>query len=50
VLFGNEQREVIQKKYPGLKVTQIVKMIAVEWQKLTKNQRQKYRDAAKRDK
>ena len=25
-------------------------MIAVEWQKLTKSQRQKYKDAAKRDK
>jgi hypothetical protein len=36
VLFGNEQREVISKKYPGIRVTQVVKMIAKEWQKLTK--------------
>ncbi len=50
VLFGNEQRIVISKKYKGLKVTEVVKMIAKEWQKLTKTQRQKYKDAAKRDK
>lgn len=50
VLFGNEQRAVISNKYPGIKVTEVVKMIAKEWQKLTKQQRQKYKDAAKRDK
>lgn len=50
VLFGNEQRIVISQKYKGLKVTEVVKMIAKEWQKLTKQQRQKYKDAAKRDK
>ena len=41
---------MISKKYKGLKVTEVVKMIAKEWQKLTKTQRQKYKDAEKRDK
>jgi hypothetical protein len=41
---------VIAQKYRGLKVTEVVKMIAKEWQKLNKCQRQKYKDAAKRDK
>lgn len=50
VLFGNEQRAVISSKYPGIKVTEVVKMIAKEWQKLSKQQRQKYKEAAKRDK
>ena len=50
VLFGNEQRAVIAQKYHGLKVTEVVRMIAKEWQKLSKAQRQKYKDAAKRDK
>lgn len=31
VLFGNEQRSVIAKKYVGLKVTEVVRMIAKEW-------------------
>jgi len=31
-------------------VTEVVKMIAKEWQKLTKVQKQKYKEAAKRDK
>jgi len=31
VLFGNEQRAVISLKYKGLKVTEVVKMIAKEW-------------------
>jgi len=39
VLFGNEQRAVISQKNNGLKVTEVVKMIAREWQKLTKQQR-----------
>jgi hypothetical protein len=39
VLFGNEQRAVISSKYPGIKVTEVVKMIAKEWQKLSKQQR-----------
>jgi hypothetical protein len=62
VLFGNEvgvslnssilckQRAVIQAKYPGLRVTEVVKMIAKQWQKLTKAQKQKYKEAAKRGK
>lgn len=31
VLFGNEQRAIISKKYPGIKVTEVVRMIAKEW-------------------
>ena len=31
-------------------MTEVVKMIAKEWQKLTKVQKQKYKEAAKRDK
>lgn len=50
MLFGNDQRNVIQTKYPGIRVTEVVKMIAKQWQKLTKIQKQKYKEAAKRDK
>jgi hypothetical protein len=39
VLFGNEQRAVISSKYPGIKVTEVVRMIAKEWQKLSKQQK-----------
>ena len=31
-------------------MTEVVKMIAKEWQKLTKHQKQKYKEAAKRGK
>lgn len=41
---------MIQDKYPGLRVTEVVKMIAKQWQKLTKAQKQKYKEAAKRGK
>lgn len=46
--FECQQRVVIQGKYPGIRVTEVVKMIAKEWQKLSKAQKQKYKEAAKR--
>ena len=40
VLFGNQIRLNINQKYPqGLKVTEIVRLIADEWRKLTKKEK-----------
>ena len=37
VLFGNERREVIAKD--GMKVTEVVKIIAKEWSQMSKKQK-----------
>ena len=51
VLFGNERREAISKQHPeGMKVTEVVKIIAKEWSNMSKKQKQKYREMAKLDK
>ena len=40
VLFGNERREVISKQHPeGMKVTEVVKIIAKEWSTMSKKQK-----------
>ena len=40
VLFGNQIRLNINQRYPkGLKVTEIVRLIADEWRKLTKKEK-----------
>lgn len=51
VLFGNERREAIARAHPqGIKVTEVVKLIAKEWRQMTKQQKAKYKELAKMDK
>jgi hypothetical protein len=51
VLFGNERREQIVRQHgPGLKVTEVVKLIAAEWRKMNKQEKSRFKDLAKEDK
>jgi len=50
IIFGKEKRAEILKRNPNAKVTEVVKEIAHSWQLLTKEDRQKYKEAAKKDK
>ena len=45
-----QKRAEILKRNPMAKVTEVVKEIAQTWQKLGKDDRQKYKEAAKRGK
>lgn len=38
------------RQNPGIKVTEVVKLIAKLWQNLTKEEKQKYKEAAKHGK
>ena len=53
VLFGNEVRGRIASDYPnkgqGLKVTEVVRIIANEWEKLSKQEKSHYKELAKKD-
>ena len=53
VLFGNEIRQKIAEEYPDggrhLKVTEVVRIIADEWKKMTKTDKLRYKDLAKDD-
>lgn len=50
IIFGKEKRAEILKRNPTAKVTEVVKEIAQSWGLLTKEDRQKYKEAAKKDK
>lgn len=50
VLFGNEKRQEIVRKFGNhLKVTEVVKIIAKEWRKLSKCEKMIYKERAKHD-
>ena len=48
ILFGKEKRMEILRRNPTAKVTEVVKEIAQSWKLLTKEDRSKYKEAAKR--
>ena len=50
IMFQKEKRPEILKRNPMAKVTEVVKEIAYCWGRMQKTDKQKYRDAAKRDK
>jgi len=50
IIFGKEKREEILRKDPLTKVTAVVKEIARCWGLMSKEEKQKYKEAAKRDK
>ena len=49
-LFSNERRAVLQKKMPEKKLTELSKIISVEWKELDEAKKQKYAARAKKDK
>ncbi|TNV85032.1 hypothetical protein FGO68_gene4044 [Halteria grandinella] len=50
IIFGKEKRAEILKRNPLAKVTEVVKEMAASWRALPKEDRQKYKEAAKKDK
>ena len=50
IIFGKEKREEILRKDPLTKVTAVVKEIARCWGLMSKEEKQKYKEAAKRGK
>ncbi len=47
-LFGNKVRERLQVEFPkGLRVTEVVRLIADEWKKLNKKQKLVFKHFAK---
>ena len=50
IIFGKEKREEILKKDPLTKVTAVVKEIARCWGLMSKEEKLKYKEAAKRGK
>ncbi len=50
ILYGKEKRVDILKVHPHAKVTEVVKEIAKCWSSMGKEEKQKYKDKAKRDK
>lgn len=51
VLYGNQRRDEITKSHgAGLKVTDVVRIIAKEWSNMSKQQKLKYKEMAKQDK
>ena len=51
VLFGNKVRERLQVEFPkGLRVTEVVRLIADEWKKLNKKEKLVFKHFAKKDK
>ncbi|XP_077256925.1 high mobility group protein 2 isoform X2 [Temnothorax americanus] len=49
-LFLNDRRETVRNQNPSLTFTEITKLLAAEWSKLQIDQKQRYLDAAERDK
>ncbi|CDW77225.1 UNKNOWN [Stylonychia lemnae] len=49
ILFGKDKRGEILKRNPKTKVTEVVKEIAQSWSVLPKQEKQKYKEASKRD-
>jgi hypothetical protein len=48
IIFGKEKREEIMRRDPLSKVTAVVKEIAACWGLMTKEEKQKYKEAAKK--
>jgi len=49
-LFSNERRAVLQQKMPDKKLTELSKLISVEWKELSDEQKEKYASKAKKAK
>jgi len=49
-MFLNDRREKVRNQNPNLTFTEITKLLAAEWSKLPLDQKQRYLDAAERDK
>lgn len=50
IIFGKEKREEILRRDPLTKVTAVVQEIAQCWGRMTKDDKQKYKEAAKKGK
>jgi hypothetical protein len=48
--FTADMRERVKEENPGLKVTEIAKVIGAKWKALTEEEKQKYNDMADKDK
>ncbi len=48
--YANEQRPIIQKKHPEMKITEIAKELGAGWKKVTGKEKERYEALAAQDK